>query len=203
MRTSTPFFAIAALVAASVPCGDVVRESRSPAILVVNSLQAAPGARPNALAGNLLSDVITNVTSPAPCTPATPCPTIFNDVAQVVFTLAMKDITVAPTTNNQVTLNRVHIEYTRADGRNVPGVDVPYAIDAALTGTVTPGTTGSVGFEIVRSSAKQESPLVQLISSGALINTIARLTFYGKDAVGNDVSATAQIQINFGNFGDQ
>jgi hypothetical protein len=28
------------------------------------------------------------------------------------------------------------------------------------------------------------------------------VTFYGKDRVGNDVSVTGQIQINFGNFGD-
>jgi hypothetical protein len=41
-----------------------------------------------------------------------------------------------------------------------------------------------------------------LVSSPAIITMIADVTFYGQDRVGNDVSATGSIQIDFGNFGD-
>ena len=38
---------------------------------------------------------------------------------------------------------------------------------------------------------------------GVLINAIADVTFYGRDQVGNDISVTGSISIEFGNFGDQ
>jgi hypothetical protein len=55
----------------------------------------------------------------------------------------------------------------------------------------------------VRHVAKEESPLVQLVANPNIINTIAEVTFYGRDQVGNDISATGSISIEFGNFGDQ
>lgn len=202
----TRLFAVAALAAASVSCGDVVREGRSPVFLVIDSLQGIRGG-PSAgtPAGFLLSDVITNVTAPLPCSPSSPCPTIFNDSARVILRAPFKNITTptSPTTNNEVTISRARIDYVRADGRNAPGVDVPYGFDAAVTGTVPAGGTLTLSFEVVRHAAKQESPLVQLIASPTVITTIGRVTFYGRDRVGNDVSATGQIQIDFGNFGDQ
>ena len=43
---------------------------------------------------------------------------------------------------------------------------------------------------------------MQLRTSSNIITTIAKVTFYGTDRVGNDVSVTGQITIDFGNFGD-
>ena len=193
---------LAAVGLAASSCGDVVRSSRSPVMLVVNSLQAAQGNHVATMAGNLSSDVITNVTSPAPCAPASPCPTVFNDVGSVVLGVVMKDVTVTPTTNNQVTITRYHVDYRRADGLNTPGVYVPYGFDGAVTITVAAGATGTAGFELVRIAAKEEAPLVQLKTSPNVVSTIADVTFYGRDQVGNDVSATGSILITFGNFGD-
>ena len=90
----------------------------------------------------------------------------------------------------------------RADGRNTPGVDVPYPFDSSATFTAAAGTPGTVGFEIVRLTAKQEAPLRALITNTTFIGTVAEVTFYGQDAVGNDVSASGSIGITFGNFGD-
>ena len=67
----------------------------------------------------------------------------------------------SPTTNSEVTINRYHVNYRRADGRNTPGVDVPYAFDGAVTGTTSGGQL-ELGFELVRHVAKMESPLVEL-----------------------------------------
>lgn len=192
---------------ATTSCGDVVRNGRAPVILVINTLQGAHGNTPTNLSGFLNSDVITNLTTPPPCTTNNPCPTIFNDVGQASLSLALKDVgtTAAPTagtSNNQVTINRVHIDYVRADGRNTPGVDVPYGFDGAITATVPASGTITLSFELVRHVAKEEAPLIQLQTSASVITTIAHVTFYGTDLVGNEISATGTIQIDFGNFGD-
>ena len=207
MRIATRLIGLAAVIAASVSCGDVVRQGSSPVFLVVDLLQGTRGGGASATPSSfLLSDVITNVTSPAPCAPATPCPTIFDDTGTAVLRAPLKDpgatAALSPTTNNEVTINRVHIEYTRADGRNTPGVDVPFPFDGAVTGTVPAGGTLTLSFELVRHVAKQESPLAQLRTSSNIITTITKVTFYGSDRVGNAISVTGQIQINFGNFGD-
>jgi len=199
-------FGLAALIATA-SCGDVIRQDRSAVLLVINTLGAQQGNKPGQFFSTLNSDVITNVTTPAPCSPTNPCPTVFGDVGQVVLSLALKNVgspsaPAAPTTNNQVTITRYHVSYRRADGRNTPGVDVPYSFDGASTGTVPVTGNLTLGFELVRIVAKQESPLVQLITNPAFITTIADVTFYGQDLVGNQVSVTGSIQVQFGNFGD-
>jgi hypothetical protein len=193
---------VSALAAAS--CGDVVRQGRAPMFLIIDDLAAAAGRPSGQQFGSMLySDVITNVTTPEPCKPESPCPTVFSDVGRVTLRIAPKDVTsaTAPTTNNDVTINRFHVTYKRADGRNTPGIDVPYGFDGAATATVTTAGT-TLGFEIVRHAAKEESPLVQLKANPGIITTIADVTFYGRDQVGNDVSVTGSLQIDFGNFGD-
>jgi hypothetical protein len=199
-------FVLLAAVAASVSCGDAVRDGSAPVYLVVDSLQGQRGGpQPGPLSGFVNSDVITNVTSPAPCSSQAPCPTVFDDPGSVQLRLTPKDIntTTGPTSNNDVTITRVHVEYIRADGRNTPGVDVPFGFDGATTGTVAAGGALTLGFELVRHAAKQEAPLVQLRGSTAILTTIARVTFIGVDRTGNNIQATGQIQVNFGNFGDQ
>jgi hypothetical protein len=198
---------VVAAAVASTSCGDVVRSGRAPVFLVIDSLLASRGG-PTAgtPASTLTSDVITNVSTPAPCTTEKPCPTIFGDSGSATLRLSPKDIgltgSATPSSNNEVTITRVHVAYRRTDGRNVEGVDVPYAFDSATTGTVPASGNATLGFVLVRNTAKQESPLVQLETNGIIISTIADVTFYGRDQVGNDISATGSIAIDFGNFGD-
>jgi hypothetical protein len=183
---------------AAASCGDVVRTGRSPVMLNVNTLEASAG-NSSELSGTLQSDVV--VTSPSPCAAASPC--LFADNGSVVLAVNMKDVTVTPTTNNIVTVTRYHVQYRRADGRNVQGIDVPFGFDGAITTTIEPGNTTTATFEIVRHAAKQEAPLAALAHNPAIISTIADVTFFGRDTVGNELSATGSILINFGNFGDQ
>jgi len=200
--------ALAAVAAASVSCGKVIRDSRSDVILVVNDFVGRSGNPQSAgFTNTLLSDVVTFVTSPAPCSVTTPCQTVFNDVALATFHFELKNpgTPTVPTSAsgvNQVIVDRYHVEYIRADGRNVQGVDVPYAWDGAMTFSVQPGAARSVTFEIVRHSAKVEPPLIQLVNSANVIATICRVTFYARDLAGNRMTATAQMEIDFGNFGD-
>jgi hypothetical protein len=207
MRNAIRLIGLAAMIAASVSCGDVVRQGSAPVFLVVDLLQGIRGGPQTGTAANpLISDVITNLTTPAPCTPDTPCPTIFGDSGTATLRAPLKDIgataALTPTTNNEVTITRIHVEYIRADGRNTPGVDVPFGFDSAVTGTILGGGTLTLGFELVRNVAKQESPLAQLRTSSNFISAIAKITFYGVDRVGNGIQTTGQLQIEFGNFGD-
>ena len=96
----------------------------------------------------------------------------------------------APTAINDITLTRYRVVYTRADGRNTPGVDVPYPFDGAITVTVSASAT-DVGFSLVRLQAKDESPLVLLRNrTRRFITELATVTFYGTDQAGNEVSVT-------------
>jgi hypothetical protein len=200
---SLKILALSAATAASVSCGDALLQSQAPVLLVMDSLLASRGASsPGPLTTPLLSDVITNVTTPAPCSAANPCPTVFNDTGQAVLRIVPKDISVAPSPVNAVTITRYRVTYVRSDGRNTPGVDVPFPFDGAVSGTVPPGGTLALNFELVRHAAKYESPLVQLAGSPTVITTIAEVVFFGQDQVGNEISVRGLIQVNFGNFGD-
>jgi hypothetical protein len=207
MRMVRRLLVLTALLAATNSCGDVVRSNRSPVILVLDLLQAAQGNHNSSLVGNLTSDVVTLVTTPSPCSTEAPCSTIFNDVGLATLHITPKDIgvpafTLSPSPNNQVTITRYHVEYRRADGRNTPGVDVPFPFDGGATGTVAANGTLALGFELVRHTAKEESPLLELRSSRNIISTIATVTFFGTDIVGNAISVAGSITIDFGNFGD-
>ena len=184
---------VMALALLSASCGDLTRQGTGSSYLIVNELRGASGAEPDDFGSTLHSDVVTVVDD---------VPTIFNDLAEVSFSMAMKDVTTEPTTNNAITINRYHVRYTRADGRNTPGVDVPYGFDGAFTGTVRPGADLTATFEIVRHIAKTEAPLGALAGNRVIISTIAEITFYGRDQTGRDVAVTAQMLVDFGNFGD-
>ncbi len=195
------------IVAASVSCGDVSRQGRSPALLVIDTLLAAPGSDPSTFGGFLLSDVQTLVEQNVGGATVR-VPTIFNDVGQATFRTILKDqgtggLGVSPAPLNSVTLNRYRIVYRRADGRNTPGVDVPFPVDGAFTATVTSSAT-IAGFELVRHQAKLEQPLRALANFGGrlFISTIAEITFYGSDLAGNDVQASGTISVSFADYAD-
>ena len=179
---------VVSLIAASSACGEFTREGRSPVVLVVDSLFV------NDDQGTLNSDVLTKGST-------------LNDMAEVEMRVILKDpgapgVTVNPTLLNAVTITRYRVEYRRTDGRSVQGVDVPYAFDSAMTITVPSDGTGTTTFQLVRHSAKEESPLRALSSNFDIISTIAYVPFYGRDQAGNDISATASIGIDFADFAD-
>jgi hypothetical protein len=208
MRLVVPALLTAA-AAATISCGSVVRNSQAPVMLVMDTLQGLKGsAQASSPSGTLSSDVLTIVTSGGTCTTTSPCPTIFADNGQAQVHIILKDIgqpgaTLSPSTNNTVTITRVHVSYRRTDGRNQEGVDIPYGFDTAATVSVSGTNQSTVVFPLVRSQAKEEAPLVQLVTSGLVISTIADVTLYGSDAVGNALSVTGSIAVTFANFGDQ
>jgi hypothetical protein len=123
--------------------------------------------------------------------------------------MALKDTGVGsgspttPTSTNAITVTRYHVDFTRSDGRNTQGVDVPYGFDGGATGTFDAGGA-SLSFVLVRGQAKLEAPLKALRdNAGAIIiSTFAEITFYGTDQNGNAVSVTGRISVNFADWGD-
>ncbi|MGE3955929.1 MAG: hypothetical protein AB7H96_04360 [Vicinamibacterales bacterium] len=209
MRHFTSLAIVTTLAVGAASCGDVARSGRSPVFLVIDSLGALAGGADDTQATSFLSsDVQRMDTKPAPCSETSPCATTYGDAGEAVFHLSLRDIgavgsVTEPSSNNQVTLTRYRVTYRRSDGRNTQGVDVPYAFDGAATVTVPASGTAKLGFELVRNVAKMEAPLVQLVSNYTIITTIADVTFYGQDLVGNEIQATGSIQVNFGNFADR
>jgi len=198
--------AACAVVVTSAGCGHMATDGRSPVQLTLTSMSAASGVAPDEFGATLLSDVITNVQQTVGGQQVE-VPTIFNDLGEASFALILKDpganpaSPAAPTPLNSVTITRYRVVYRRTDGRNTPGVDVPYPFDSAVTVTID-ADGGSTGFQLVRNAAKQEAPLRALVNNPDIISTIADVTFYGRDQAGNDVSATGSIGVDFGNFGD-
>jgi hypothetical protein len=189
-------------------CGKTSRTGRGSSYLVITSMQAASGAEPSKLGSTLASDVVTLVKDPTDTTRRVP--TIYSDNGSVSLRLGMKDVGapgvgVSPSPNNAITINRYRVDYRRADGRNAPGVDVPYGFDGAVTFTVS-STESPVdaGFVLVRIQAKEEAPLKALAGAGGAvaISTLADVTFYGKDQAGNDVAVTGTIEVDFADWGD-
>ena len=196
-RTPLRAALVAGLAVALSSCGDLTRQGTGSSYLILSLLEGSSGAEPDEFGNPIMSDVVTVVDGAA---------FFYNDLGRARFRLGMKDpggttSPTAPTTANFITLNRYRVRYLRADGRNTPGVDVPYPFDGAVSATIGTGET-TVSFTIVRHSAKLEAPLAALINRILILDTIGEVTFYGRDQTGREASITGTVLISFGNFGD-
>jgi len=180
----------------SVNCGELQTVGNSSSYLIIQSIEAAKGNDVDEFGGDLASDVVTLVDEH---------PTVYADVGRVAFLLGLKDpgspgLPTISTTNNAITVNRYRVRYIRADGRNTPGVDVPYPFDGAFTVTVQAPIEGV--FTLVRVQAKAEAPLAAIANNFLTISTIAEITFYGHDQTGREVTAVGNIGVHFSNWAD-
>ncbi len=176
-------------------CGDVAGNGEGSTYLVIQNLDGSSGATPTEFGNPIMSDVLTKQS-------------IFNDLGRVQLRMAMRDpgtpgSPLTPTANNAITVSQYRVTFIRADGRNTPGVDVPYGFDGAMAATLSDlNQAVTIPFEIVRHTAKVEAPLAALRQSLIIINAIAEVTFYGRDQTGRETSVTGRVTINFGDFAD-
>jgi len=179
-----------AFAVASASCG-TVREGTGTSFLIDEGLEFASGNDRTQFEATLHSDVNTPGGN-------------FDDLARATFRLGLKDPGPAtspntPTQNQSITIDRYHVRFFRADGRNTQGVDVPYEFDGAFTATVA-GNSVQSAFVVVRHDAKREAPLAILGSNRLILTIIAEITFYGRDQTGHETQAVARASIDFGNF---
>jgi len=192
----------ALVVSVCAGCAAAGRPGEASSYLIVESMAAASGARPDTFGGTLASDVLTLVNTTINGTQVR-VPTVYEDLGRVSLRVAMKDPTALISPASFITVRRYRVTFTRTDGRNTPGVDVPFAFEGALT--LTAGAeSASVAFTLVRIQAKSEAPLLALVGGGGAIaiSTLAQITFYGTDQAGREVVATANISVNFADWGD-
>jgi hypothetical protein len=207
MRTRTLFsnlgrltLAATVLLLSSACGGELLRTGRSPVYLVVTGIETEQGGGTAQASSFLLSDVRLADGS------------VFNDNVTVTLSVVPKNPTVATTAINAVTLTRYRVRFRRADGRNTPGVDVPYGFDGALNSTISAGSSQGVAFEIVRHQMKLEPPLKNLagfndagarsISGLGFLSTIAEITIWGRDQNGNEVTVTTSVDVHFADLAD-
>lgn len=179
--------ALAALVLASTvgltSCSEMTRTGQASSFLVIDSMA---GDDNDAI---VESDVVTDEGS------------IFTDSGVATLRLQMKDVEgLPPSPVNAITLTQYRVEYVRTDGRNTPGVDVPFPFTGGVTATIS--SSGTVAFTLVRVQAKLEAPLRALRGGGGAIaiSTIARITFYGHDQTGREVSVTGNLDVTFADW---
>jgi hypothetical protein len=169
-------------------CSDAIRTGQSPSYLVIQSLTGGSGAGSGQV---VQSDVLSDTGS------------IVQDSGSATLQVVLKDpIASSPSPVNAITIDQYHVEYVRSDGHNVQGVDVPYAFDGASTATIPAGGSGSVAFTLVRIQAKLEAPLQALAHHRGqeAISTIARVTFFGHDQNGREISVTGSIEVDFADW---
>jgi hypothetical protein len=132
--------------------------------------------------------------------------TIYADVA--VATLRASTLDPVPLLGtsqfNDIILDRYTVTYSRTDGKNTAGVDVPLAFEGSLSALVRAGSAVSVGFIVVREVAKLEPPLIALADGRAegVLTCVAKIDFYGHDMINNKVKATGYLTIYFANYVD-
>jgi len=194
-RLTLAVLMIGPVVGGASSCTQGQLQGQASSYVIIDSLGAASGSEPDKFSNKLASDVTTGGG-------------VIEDLGQGNFHLAMKDpgsldTPLVPSQTNLVTLTRYHVRYIRSDGRNTPGVDVPYPFDGAMTLTVD--ETGVTGvFVLVRVQAKLEAPLMALRGGGGVvaISTLAEITFFGHDQAGREVSVTGMISVNFADWAD-
>jgi hypothetical protein len=211
MRNFLTSRGLAGLLAAASTLGlsscasELTRTGASPAYIIIDAMLGASGAEPDRFVTPLFSDVITLVQRQIDGQNVRVA-TFYNDLGQVQMRIGLKNPTspTGPSNLNSITMSRYRVNFRRTDGRNTPGVDVPHGFDGAVTFTVPAEGTATFAFDVVRNQAKLEAPLVNLRQGGGalFITTIAEITFFGRDQVGNEVVATGTLAVNFGDYAD-
>jgi len=82
----------------------------------------------------------------------------------------------------RVNIQGITIRFSRLDGHNVPGVDVPFPISYALSGTIEPGGNADLEIILATQEMKVQAPLRNLwFGEGQRIFATATATVFGVD----------------------
>ncbi|MFQ5789621.1 MAG: hypothetical protein ACE5JI_04010 [Acidobacteriota bacterium] len=130
--------------------------------------------------------------------------TVSQDFAVVSIAARPKDQTRDNLRSGDVVMERYRVTFVRADGRNVPGVDVPFPFDGASNFVIPIFGSNAFTVVVVRAQSKLEPPLINLRGLGGMValTVIAEIEFFGKDISGRPISVTAFLNITFADFAD-
>ena len=172
-------------------CNPIEDDSKSSSLLIIDSIlgQDAAGTESNFLQSDVLKE-----------------DTVFADLAVANVRAATLDPApiLGASQYNDIMLTRYTVSYSRTDGKNTAGVDVPYPFEGSLSALIKVGSTTSLNFVVVREVAKLELPLVRLADGGSegVLTCTAKIDFYGHDMTNNNVKATGYLTVYFANYVD-
>jgi len=196
-KNSLKILAILTAIFLLFSCNPLENETESDSLLVV---QNVTGTDIDGNVVNYLQSDVQNVDS------QTGQAYITADSAKATLKVSLLDPspTVQPSQYNSVTINRYVVSYSRTDGQNTPGVDLPYSFEGSLSIQIDVGSTATIAFIIVREVAKLEPPLINLVegTEEGVLQVTAKVDFYGQDMVNNTVKATGYLNIFFANYTD-
>lgn len=190
--------AILSVIFLLLSCNPIEKDTQSDSMLVVSNITGTD------LADNdvnfLQSDVVT-------VDPDTGQQYVTADSAKA--TLTVKTLEPEPALGSSqysnIMVTRYIVTYTRSDGKNEEGVDVPYSFEGSLSAQVEVDASLEISFIIVRESAKLEPPLLSLREGWGEgpLTVQAKVDFYGHDMANHTVKATGYLTIFFADYIDQ
>jgi hypothetical protein len=196
MKNMKKVFGIAVILTAFlalVSCNPVDNDSRSASLLLIDNILGVDADGTNA--NYLQSDVLmSNGSIRADSITAT-----------LRAELLDPDPLLGASQYNDIVLTRYLVSFTRTDGKNVPGQDVPYPFEGSMSTVIKTGSTSSISLVLVREVAKLEPPLIGLVDLGAevVLTCTAKIEFYGHDMVNRTIKATGYLTVYFANYADQ
>jgi hypothetical protein len=192
--------AVVALI--SYACTEVEDNSESASLLVVDNVNGEPGGQGEEAGVPLLSDVCEDDPETGACG-------TFNDNVTVTFSNEFLQIgpgagVGGPSFMNDIIVTQYRVDFVRPNGRNTPGIDVPFGIDGTMNVRVPINGTADASITVVRHVAKKEPPLADLVTGlgEGVITANAVMKFFGHDIAGREVSATGFIEVHFANFAE-
>jgi hypothetical protein len=129
---------------------------------------------------------------------------IFNDSAEATLTATLLDPgAVGSTFYQAIVVERIYVEFSRIDGNNEQGKNIPYSFSQNVNVTIGIGEAITFPFILVQHTAKMEPPLIDLRYIAEVYKMEAKITFYGKDIAGKQVNpVTGLVSVWFANFAD-
>lgn len=195
-KNSLKIMAILSAVLLLFSCNPLENETESASLLVV---QNVTGTDIDGTTVNYLHSDVQNIDSQGQ-------PYITANSAKATLKVSLLDPTPTAESSqyNSVTINRYVVSYSRSDGHNTPGVDLPYSFEGSLSVQIDVGSTAIIVFIVVREVAKLEPPLINLVegTEEGVLQVTAKVDFYGQDMVNNKVKATGYLNIFFANYID-
>jgi hypothetical protein len=199
LKTLLKTLAILPVILLYISCNPIADDSRSGSLLIVESLLGTD------MEGNDANFLQSDVIFEDPEDPLKS--TVYADIASVTFRGRLLDPNSAtgPSYYNDITVTRYIVSFTRADGRNVEGVDVPYSFEGNMSVVIPIDSSIGVSFVIVREVAKLEPPLIGLHEwrDAGVLEITAKVEFYGQDQTGRMIKATGYLTIFFANYANE
>ncbi len=177
-------------------CNPLENKTESSSLLIVEDISGV--AADGKVANYLESDVVKLDTTGNAYVTADPA----------AVTLGAKLLTPSPTLGtsqyNDILVDRYVVRYSRSDGKNREGIDVPYSFEGSLSTLIKIDSTTSLSLLVVRAAAKLEPPLLNLGSGRyeGVLQVTAQIDFYGHDMMNKNVHATGYLAIYFGDYAD-